>query len=192
GANVADLLDESLERGEINRTQLEPIVSALLVDKFAYSFRSYNLSGTVEDMGAFCDAVADWGKIEICVSYFHPQAGLFVMNGKRREAFEQALPLLREELIVVFAGPAEPDVEKKLLDQAVADCILLLDGKKVGARRGLLPQHAAGTCRATASRSTAAGSSDGLPGCNRGLSGCRFRPLGQTAHDPALLRRGHQ
>jgi hypothetical protein len=134
GANLADLLDASLEEGEIGRHQLPAITSALLLDKFAYAHRSCNLARTIENVEGLCGTLGEWGKFQLCLCYHHPQTGLFVINPKRAGAWDQALPLLKDELAVIFAGPAEEGVGPDLLSSALDDFVGLLEGRDVAVR----------------------------------------------------------
>jgi hypothetical protein len=136
GKNLADLLNSSLDEGGIQRDQVKPIISSVAVDKFEYAFKSYNLQKTIEDPGRIVNALADWGKVQLLVTYFSPTAGLFVINPKVEAQWEQAIPLMKDELAVVYAGPVgDETLSKALLEAAVADFIKLLSGESVTTRK---------------------------------------------------------
>jgi hypothetical protein len=136
GKNIADLLNLSLDEGEIQRDQVKPILSTLVVDKFAYSYKSYNLQKTIEDPGKIIASVSDWGKVQLILTYFSPQAGLFVINPKMKPQWEQAVPLVRDELAVVYAGPVgDEEMSPALRNTAVDDFIKLLNGGSVKTRK---------------------------------------------------------
>ena len=132
GANLADLLTEEIEKERMVRAQMAPAVSALLVDKFAYRYRSANAGRTVEDVGAIAAKLAEWSAIQIVLTYEHPQAGLFVINPKKAASWEGALPILRDELIVVYVQALDRSVSDRTLAQALDDVHRLLDGEAVG------------------------------------------------------------
>ena len=132
GANLADLLTEEIEKERMVRAQMAPAVSALLVDKFAYRYRSANAGRTVEDVGAIAAKLAEWSAIQIVLTYEHPQAGLFVINPKKAASWEGALPILRDELIVVYVQALDRSVSDRSLAQALDDVHRLLDGEAVG------------------------------------------------------------
>jgi len=135
GANLADLLNESLENGELRREQVKTILSALLVDKFSYVFKSHNIQKGWEDAKDLITAFRPWDRIQLVFMYASPQAGTFLINPKKAEHWEQALPLIKDELVVVYAGPVGTDsVDGTVLDRAVTDAITLLDGGKVPTR----------------------------------------------------------
>ncbi len=136
GQNLADMINLSLEEGEVSRDQVKPIINALAVDKFGYAFRSYNLRRTIESAGDILSAVSGWGKIQLVVSYSSPQAGLFIINPKNASHWEAAVPLMKDELVVVYAGAVDPEsCEPEVLKAAVEDFIRLLDGEKVRTRK---------------------------------------------------------
>ncbi|GAB4371684.1 MAG: hypothetical protein Kow009_07890 [Spirochaetales bacterium] len=135
GENLADLLNESLENGEVQRDQVKPILSALLIDKFSYSFKSHNIQKGWDDAEELLKAILPWNRLQFVLVYASPQAGTFVINPKKAEHWEQALPLIKDELVVVYAGPVETDtVDGKVLEKAVGDVITLLDGGEVPSR----------------------------------------------------------
>jgi hypothetical protein len=108
----------------------------LAVDKFAYSYKSHNLQKIIEDPDRIIAALSGWGKIDLLMTYFSPQMGLFVINPKVESQWEQAIPLMKDELAVVYAGPVgNESVSPALLDAAVADFIKMLDGESVPARK---------------------------------------------------------
>ncbi|MCX7787283.1 MAG: hypothetical protein N2442_06275 [Spirochaetes bacterium] len=135
GANLADLLNESLESGEVRREQVKTILSALLVDKFSYVFRSHNIQRGWDDVKDLLSVFRPWDRIQLVLMYASPQAGTFLINPKKAEHWEQALPLIKDELVVVYAGPVGSDsVDGNILDTAVKDTITLLDGGKISTR----------------------------------------------------------
>ncbi len=131
GANLADLLAEEVDQERMGRHQMAPAVSALLVDKFAYRYRSANAVRTVEDAGAIVTKLAEWSAIQIVLTYEHPQAGLFVINPKREGSWEGALPILRDELIVVYVQALAKSVTEETLLRALDDVHRLLAGEAV-------------------------------------------------------------
>ena len=151
GANLADLLTEEIEKERMVRAQMAPAVSALLVDKFAYRYRSANAGRTIEDVGAIAAKLAEWSAIQIVLTYEHPQAGLFVINPKKAASWEGALPILRDELIVVYVQALDRSVSDQTLAQALDDVHRLLDGEAVGTA----PEYRSAT--ATAANAVVAG-----------------------------------
>jgi hypothetical protein len=134
--NLADLLNDSIERGEIQRFQVRPILNALIVDKFAYAYRSHNLLSTVEDVSRVVETVRKWNNLQYVLAYHHPQNGLVVINPANPESWEPVLPLLRDEFLVVHAGFAYEEGKRDILENAADDFLTVLYGGKVAARRG--------------------------------------------------------
>ena len=131
GYNLADLINEALEAGDIERYQVRAILNALLVDKFGYAYLTHNLEKVVEDAGHIVAATDKWGKVQIIVCYYHPQAGLYVINPANPEHWEGALPLVKDEYMAVFVGPARVSVDSKTLNAAAKDFIKVLYGRAV-------------------------------------------------------------
>ncbi len=135
GANLADLLNRALAAGQIEQHQLGPALSALLVDKFGYAIKSHNLEQEIAEIAAIPDAIAEWTGIQLVLAYEHPNAGLFVINPRDLAQFEPALPLLRDELVVVYAGAVRGEVDPAVLSQAANDFLTILEGGSVEARK---------------------------------------------------------
>ena len=135
GANLADLLSDALDAGTIERHQVSPIVSSLLVDKFEYAYRSENLHLTIENIDSIADTIAEWTAVQVVISYEHPQAGLFVINPKDRDSWDEALPLVKDELVVVYVGGAGVNLKAETQNEALADVLRLLAGESVQTRK---------------------------------------------------------
>ena len=131
GANLADLLTDDLAEGKVQRYQVKSIVSALLVDKFEYEYISHNLDKTIEESEAIVQTLAKWNKLNIVIAYNQPQAGLLVINPKNPAHWDASIPLIRDELAIVYVGATSGEADKSLLKQAAQDVIAVVYGKDV-------------------------------------------------------------
>ncbi len=131
GQNIANLINESLDSGAIKRFQVKTILSALLVDKFAFAYKSHNFLDSIEKIDHIVDSVSEWSGLHIVLAYFHPQAGVYAINPKNSAHWTEVLPLIRDELAVIYCGPVEGEVERNVLNNAIADFVSILYGKKV-------------------------------------------------------------
>ncbi|HKK49153.1 MAG TPA: hypothetical protein VJ932_08645 [Alkalispirochaeta sp.] len=175
GANLADLLAEAIENGEMERSQMAPAVSALLVDKFGYHYRSTNAPRTVEDAGVIAARLAEWSAIQVVITYEHPQAGLFVINPKKESSWEAAVPVLQDELVVVYVQSLDDSVSGTVLDQALTDVYRLINGEDVTTKKAYVSDRAPApkpAARTSTSRSPAAasGGSTGSSGTKRRMT----------------------
>ena len=134
GYNLADLLNDSLQAEEIERYQVRTIIPALLVDKFGYHYEGHNMTTTVDAADKMVEEFSTWGNIHVLVVYHHPQAGLFVINPANPSHWEEALPLLKDELVVVYCGAARGELPDDVLESAVQDAIKVIYGKSVKAK----------------------------------------------------------
>jgi hypothetical protein len=138
GDNISDLMNESLENGEIQRFQVKSIISAMLVDKYGYAYKSYNLKETIDEAKKIVDTIADWTNIDFVMTYNNPQTGLVVINPVVREQWESVLPLVKDELVVVYGGPMTEDIEDNVVQSAVEDFIKLLSGGIVRGKKAYM------------------------------------------------------
>ena len=142
GANLADILNEHLDEGRVSRHQVKPIVSALLVDKFDYAYKSHNLGRMIDDVSAITETVSKWSKLDIVCVFHHPHTGVFVINPKRDDQWEGALPLGKDELLVIYVGAARgEDVKPSVLRDAADDFASLVDGAKVRGKKSYVSER---------------------------------------------------
>jgi len=142
GENPADLLSAALENGTITRGQLRPIVSALLPDKYAFRAGSRNAVETIETPEQIIETIGAWTALQIVVAYEHPQAGLFAINPVNAASWEPALPILKDELLVVYVQALPGvDISDDSLGKAVEDVhTVLAGGKPRGRKEYVLPE----------------------------------------------------
>jgi hypothetical protein len=138
GENVADLINRSLDDGEIQRFQVKSIISAMLVDKYGYAYKSYNLEETVDDSDKIVDTISEWTNIDFVMAYHNPQTGLVVINPVIKEQWEGVLPLVQDELVVVYAGGMNDEVDKGVIQSAVEDFIKILAGGIVRGKKAYI------------------------------------------------------
>lgn len=129
--NIADILNISLQEGTIQQHQLLPILNALLVDKYEYSFKSLNLKETVTDYDRIFSVLEKWKGIDIVLGYHNPNIGFLVINPKRLESLQSSSELKRNELLVIYAGDYLGNKNKgNYGKEAIEEFIKLLFNKK--------------------------------------------------------------
>jgi hypothetical protein len=138
GANLARLINESLDAKEIERFQVKTILNALLIDKFRYAFNSHNFERTIENVDGLVKSISQWGNINLILSYFHPQAGHCVADPKIAASWVSMLPIPKDEFVVIYAGPADSELEPKVYETALDDFLALLYGAKIKAKQAYL------------------------------------------------------
>jgi len=131
GVNLADIINTSIEKNEIQRYQIKSIINSLLIDKFNYQFKSHNIESTIENPKDIVDEISKWGNIQLVLSYFHPHTGLCIINPKRITAWESIIPLIKDELIVIYSGYLSRSIDNNILKSSISDFIRLLYGKKI-------------------------------------------------------------
>ncbi len=129
GENLADLINESLDEGEIESYQVRAIINALAVDKFGYSYKSHNLHNTISEIDNLTDEISKWNNIDFIFAYYNPDEELSVINPKIKDQWETVLPLITGELAVIYATSKEEN--NNIADSAISDFLNLLYGKKI-------------------------------------------------------------
>jgi hypothetical protein len=130
--NLADMLNEALDDKVIEQYQIGVILNALLVDKFEYYTKSFNINESVTaNLPAIAGILEEWTKVDIILSYFHPQLGQIIINPKDEESWEQVDSFKEHEYAVLFVGDFSDEIDEKLASQCADAIIKLIHGGKV-------------------------------------------------------------
>ncbi|MFP4378854.1 MAG: hypothetical protein ACLFP4_17570, partial [Spirochaetales bacterium] len=203
GYNLADVINEALEEEAVARYQIRAILNALLVDKLGYVTHSHNLETTVEDAEQIIDVTSTWGRVHLILCYYHPQAGLFVINPANPAHWDGVLPLVEDEYFLLLVGPAGGNMSRKTLESAAKDFMKVLYGRKVkddsaykGPRKVLKPASALPSFEETeaahaASSAAPVGEAPAEPAARRGGSKKRITPKYSVVVTNELFHNGN-
>lgn len=128
--NLADILNAMLSAKEITQNQLSPTLYALLVDKYGYEVRSINMPTVLEEFAYIRERVSEWRAVDIVIAYHHPDLGFTVMNPKNAEHWEMVQSLRKNELVTVYVGGFQNEVDPKVSKKALDTLERYLEGKK--------------------------------------------------------------
>lgn len=130
--NLADLINEALDNGQLSQYQISPLLNALLIDKFKYHVESFNFTKSVADPSFITSKVKDWNALDFVIAYYHPQLGQIVINPKNKSAGESVSGGFKEnELAVLYSGNYGNDFNNDLAMKSSLAIIDLLHGKSV-------------------------------------------------------------
>ena len=135
GFNLADVLNAALQEGRIQSFQIRPVVHLLLVEKFGYSYRSYNLVKAFKELKELTAAVKSWTNIQIVLVYTDTNDIVHLLNPETPEDWEDVLPIARDGHVVCYAGFLN-ETRTEILESAVSDVFSLLEGRKIRAKSG--------------------------------------------------------
>lgn len=127
--NLADLVKELIDEKKITATQIDSIVHALLVDKYQYSFASFNFEKSITDFDKIIQEVKKWKAVDVVIAYSHPELGLTLLNPKNEEHFASVTQFKKDELAVIYVGGFDKEVDDKTAETALKAMISLLEGK---------------------------------------------------------------
>ncbi len=113
--NLADLINESVDKNILEKEQIRTIVNILLIDKFQYCTKSLNLrsiyNGPLENLSKI---FVKWNILDIVIVYYHPQLGTIVINPKKEESWKVISGELKEnELAVIYVGFFDKEFDKE-------------------------------------------------------------------------------
>jgi hypothetical protein len=127
--NLADIMNELILAKKIVSVQIKPIIFSLLVDKYGYSYSSFNMEDTIEKFDKIVEEVSKWKAVDIVLAYFHPELGVVPINPKIPAHFEAARNLKKNELVTIFVGEFDKTEKKKLYEDVIEAIKTLLKGK---------------------------------------------------------------
>lgn len=128
--NLADILNKEVSLGNITLNQVNPIIAALLKDKFNYFFLSHNLLQNFSDFSSLQETVVKWKALDMVIVYHHPELGINAINPKNPKSFEGVNLLKSNEILVLYAGAFGNTFDAKLASDAIQNIIAILNGKK--------------------------------------------------------------
>lgn len=129
--NLADILNRMLDEKKIQQNQILPTVYALLKDKYAYSFNSFNLKISIEEFSALYESVKNWKAVDIVILYHHPDLGPLIINPKNKKHLDSLNLLKSNELITIYAGTFS-DTDKNNIGKKALNAVLkFFEGSKI-------------------------------------------------------------
>lgn len=131
--NLADLLNKAINCGHIKQYQLRSILNALLIDKFSYHSKSFNMKTTnIDSLESVSNEISTWNLFDIIFTYFHPQLGQLVIDPKKKENLTSIEGGLKEfEFAVVYIGNYTNSFDSELAKKASDAFVDLINGKKL-------------------------------------------------------------
>lgn len=84
GENLADIVDNLEKNKGVEKSQIGPILNAIVMDRLNYRSRSFNLPVDVEGFDEICNELQGWNRLDIVMAYHHPQLGINLLNPKDR------------------------------------------------------------------------------------------------------------
>ncbi len=129
--NLADILQSMIEDKELEQEQIAPIIQSLLVDKYKYKYRSFNLKNSVTDFENTVSKCSNLTAVDLVVVYYHPELGITPINPKNIKHWESVQELKKNELLVVYSGYFDKTEDKKLYTDAIDLFYKILMGETV-------------------------------------------------------------
>ncbi len=155
GHNLADLLLVEIAEDRVTQPQTRAILNVLLKDKFEYDTLPVNLIKTIEKADKIAQTFEKWSNLQIVFAYFDPNSGLRLINPAIKSHLEEILPLLQDELLVIYVNvlfgvPANQRAQ--VLKGAANDVLKVLYGGTVAIKKGYGGFRRPSTHRQTASK----------------------------------------
>lgn len=132
--NLADVLNDELDNEEVHVDQLLPIVGAVIRDKYAYSFDSFNIPVTISEFDRIADETFKWTALDFVLVYYNPGGKIYIINPKNIDHWERARELIRDQLLVVYAKVLKGE-DKKIEKNAINAIEEMLAGKDIFASK---------------------------------------------------------
>ena len=130
GYNLASILNYELKEQDIHADQVQPIINALLVDKFEYAHLCLNLDRTIHNADKIHNTVQRWNNLQIVMIYKNLLNGTVLINPAEKKEIDDALPFVKGEFCAIFAGSTVVK-QRDVWQRAVYDVKRLLAGQSV-------------------------------------------------------------
>ncbi len=130
GENLADIIDALEKEKGVEKSQIGPILNAVVIDRMGYASRSFNLPANLQDFGAVCSELQKWTRVDIVIAYHHPQLGISLINPKSQAHWEAIREISGDELVVLYVK-ARDNADKALEPAALNALHGLLIGREV-------------------------------------------------------------
>jgi hypothetical protein len=140
--NLADVVNRSLDSGDINSDQVLPIVGSIIRDKFGYSYDSYTLTNNLSEFNKIVEETIKWTALDIVIVYFNPSGEILLINPKNQNHWERARELMIDQLVVVYAKFLKED-NKKIEKEAIETIEEMISGKDVFSNKAFIDQTVA-------------------------------------------------
>lgn len=112
GKNLADIVDDLEKKKGLEKSQITPLLNAVIVDRMNYQSASLNLLTDTTDFGGIADETNKWNRVDIILAYHHPQLGVTLINPKEKASWGAVQEFDREELVVCYVkGIREKDAD---------------------------------------------------------------------------------
>ncbi|HQO22520.1 MAG TPA: hypothetical protein PLM72_05530 [Spirochaetota bacterium] len=129
--NLADMINVALEEGEMVSTQILPLVSAVLKDKFQYQYGSFELQKNTDDFTKISSETLKWTALDIVLLYFDPNSHVSIINPKDPSAWGKIREIMSEHLVVVYAKYLKDESDGKIEKEAIKAIEEMLGGKDI-------------------------------------------------------------
>jgi hypothetical protein len=120
GGNLAEIIDALEKKKEVEKSQIGPILNAIVIDREKYRSSSFNLPVDVTWFDKITAEVEKWNRFQIFVAYHHPQLGITLVNPKLQSHWETVREVNRDELAVAYVkavDEADKGLEAAALEQ---------------------------------------------------------------------------
>ncbi|MFI5399672.1 MAG: hypothetical protein ACHQZQ_01295 [SAR324 cluster bacterium] len=128
GENFAEIVDGLEKNKEVEKSQIGPILNAIVMDRERYSSISFNLPADINAFEPITAEVGKWNRLDIVVAYHHPQLGITLVNPKLPSHWESVRELNRDELAVVYMKAVD-EKDKPLVGPALEQIKNLFYGR---------------------------------------------------------------
>lgn len=126
--NLADVINEELDAGEIAVDQILPIVGAVIRDKFNYSFDSFSIPVVVTDFQKIVDETVKWTALDIVLVYYNPSGEIMLINPNNIDHWARTRELAVDQLLVIYVKYLKED-NIKLEKEAIHAVEEMLSGR---------------------------------------------------------------
>lgn len=128
--NIADFINELIDDEDVHPDQILPIIGAVIRDKFAYSYHSFNIPSTLSEFKKIIDETIKWSALDIVIVYYASDGKRVVINPKSLDSWDRVREINIDQLMVIYAKYLKED-NQKIEEEAINTLKEMVSGKDV-------------------------------------------------------------
>jgi hypothetical protein len=103
-------------------------MNALLIDRYKYQYRTFNMGVAYDNFTRLIKETAKWSAVDMVLNYFHPELGPTPINPKNENHWQSVQILKHNEMLTIYAGRFEDADTDQIGREALDQFVKVLEG----------------------------------------------------------------
>ena len=129
--SIVNIITNMLEKNQIERYHVKPLISSILIYKWKYKTISFNLATPLNDVDGFIKKINLWNAVDIILKYEHPELGSLLINPKDICSKPLLEILKKNELLSLYVGyQGRKEISEKTTQKAIDTLVRMIKNIK--------------------------------------------------------------